>query len=133
MRICPNCNFMDIADDAEFCPKCHKRIIVYKCKDCGVELLGTDMKRCPECKKLHHEKMKKIFIAAGVVLFVAAGGYTILPFDVIPDAIPVAGLVDDVVLALTGTSLGIASIIAGVSNGVSAKKVDNIKDSTYEK
>ncbi|MCR5848194.1 MAG: DUF1232 domain-containing protein [Lachnospiraceae bacterium] len=124
MRICPNCNYMELSDDDEFCPKCHHKIVIHRCKDCGIELLGTDIKRCPECKKLHHEKMKKILIASGVVLFVAAGGYTLLPIDVIPDVVPVAGFIDDVVFAVTGSSLGIAAIIGGIANGINARKID---------
>lgn len=124
MTICPHCNFMNVPDDAEICPKCHQRVIVLRCKDCGTQLFGAETKRCPICKKAHHEKVKKICIAAGVVLFVAAGGYTILPIDVIPDAIPVAGFIDDVALLTTGSSLGIAAIIAGIVNGSKAKHVD---------
>ena len=56
--------------------------------------------------------MKKILIAAGVVVFVAAGGYTILPLDVIPDAIPVAGFLDDIAVLTTGSTLGIAALIS---------------------
>ena len=69
--------------------------------------------------------MKKILIAAGVVVFVAAGGYTILPIDVIPDAIPVAGFLDDLAVLTTGSTLGIAALISGFVNGSKAKNVED--------
>ena len=124
MIICPHCNLMDLPDNTEICPKCHQRIIVARCKDCNRQLFGSETKRCPECKRAHHEKMKKILIAAGVVVFVAAGGYTILPLDVIPDAIPVAGFLDDIAVLTTGSTLGIAALISGFANGSMAKKVE---------
>ena len=126
MIICPNCNYMDLPDNAEVCPKCHQRIMIARCKDCNRQLFGAD-KRCPDCKRAHHEKMKKILIAAGVVVFVAAGGYTIFPIDVIPDAIPVAGLIDDIAVLATGSTLGIAALISGFVNGSAAKNVEDMK------
>lgn len=125
MIICPHCNLMDLPDNTEICPKCHQRIIIARCKDCNRQLFGTETKRCPECKRAHHEKMKKILIAAGVVVFVAAGGYTILPIDVIPDAIPVAGFLDDLAVLTTGSTLGIAALISGFVNGSKAKNVED--------
>ena len=77
--------------------------------------------------------MKKILIAAGVVVFVAAGGYTILPLDVIPDAIPVAGLIDDIAVLTTGSTLGIAALISGFVNGSKAKNVEGFNQANTEK
>ena len=130
MIICPHCNLMDLPDNTEICPKCHQRIIIARCKDCNRQLFGSETKRCPECKRAHHEKMKKILIAAGVVVFVAAGGYTILPLDVIPDAIPVAGFLDDLAVLTTGSTLGIAALISGFVNGSKAKNVEDTQSKT---
>ena len=126
MIICPNCNLMDLPDNTEICPKCHQRIIIARCKDCNRQLFTAD-KRCPECKRAYHDKMKKILIAAGIAVFVAAGGYTIFPIDVIPDAIPVAGLIDDIAVLATGSTLGIAALISGFVNGSAAKNVEDMK------
>ena len=130
MIICPNCNLMDLPDNTEICPKCHQRILIARCKDCGRQLFGAETKRCPECKKAYHEKIKKLLIIGGVAIFVAAGGYTILPIDIIPDLIGPVGFIDDVAVLLTGSTLGLTAIVSGFVNGSKAKNVEDTRSRT---
>ena len=133
MIICPHCNLMDLPDNTEICPKCHQRILIERCKDCNRQLFGAEKKRCPACKKAYHEKMKKLLIIGGVVVFVAAGGYTIFPIDAIPDAVPVLGFLDDAAVLLTGSTLGLTALISGFVNGSKAKNVEDTQSKAANK
>lgn len=47
----------------------------------------------------------------GVFLVIFGIGYLLLPIDSIPDAIPILGLIDDLLIAVFGVGLGITSIV----------------------
>lgn len=133
MIICPHCNLMDLPDNTEICPKCHQRIIIARCKDCNRQLFGSETKRCPECKKAYHEKIKKLLIIGGVVIFVAAGGYTISPIDIVPDVMGPLGIIDDVAVLLTGSTLGLTAIVSGFVNGAKARNVEDTQSKAGNK
>ncbi|MFM7858200.1 MAG: DUF1232 domain-containing protein [Flammeovirgaceae bacterium] len=57
----------------------------------------------------------------GVFLVVFGVGYLLLPIDAIPDAIPILGLIDDLLIAVSGVGLGITSIV----NDLRKKKESN--------
>ncbi len=56
------------------------------------------------------------------VLFAFFGGYVLNPFDLIPDAITVFGLIDDLIAVCLSACSGVASIVCTVASIISAIK-----------
>jgi len=61
----------------------------------------------------------------GMFLLFFGIGYMLLPLDAVPDAIPILGLVDDLLVAVFGVGLGLASIFSELRKN---KESNHIKE-----
>lgn len=95
-----------------------------KCKKCGIELVDAgDEKLCSACKEKQIKTLKIVGIAGAIGLAVVGLGYGISPVDIVPDVVPVAGLVDDAVVGgLSGLGV-IGSIGLAVYYAIKEKNI----------
>lgn len=130
MQKCKDCNYKLIGTEKK-CPKCGK-ILVFKCKDCGKELLNGINDRCVNCRKKFANKLL-ILLAILCVLAPAAiivsVVYFLIPLDIAPDFIVGYGWVDDIIVAVV---LSIFAICGGVTATIFGIKASRIKKSIKE-
>lgn len=100
---CPFCG--TDAGSGRFCPNCGQDMS--KAED--VQVSGTDDSGKKEAKLPGNTKKG---LAAGIAAVIVALIYTVIPFDIINDAIPVVGWLDDLGIDVGAVLFMIAKAIA---------------------
>lgn len=117
MRKCSNCGYNQLIGTEVICPKCDKEI-VYRCQKCGKELFNGKKKKCPLCSGKAKRLAGLILSCFGLIFsfpgFLLSIFYWILPTDGIPDPIPGAGFIDDIIVILIGIFVLGGTFITGI-------------------
>ena len=99
-----------------------------KCKSCGIELIGgAEKDLCYHCKQKRVKTLQKVGIFGAIGLAAVGLIYGVSPFDFIPDAIPVVGWIDDLLMGLLSGTGTIGAVVLAIYNTVKESKIAEAK------
>lgn len=128
---CNYCGYMFLKGDEQVCPNCKKILdwdglgngATYYCQKCNRPLLDNSLKICPQCKTKRYLYIRNVLIPISIAMGIGVAVYLFGPIDIIPDAIPVAGIIDDIVVGILGGSTAIITAVGAIISNELTKKI----------
>ena len=100
-----------------------------QCKKCGIELIDAgNEKLCSACKEKRVKTLKTVGIVGAIGLAAIGLGYGVSPVDIIPDIVPVAGAIDDVIVGAFSGLRTIGAIALAIYSGVKQNTIAKDND-----
>lgn len=122
MRSCPNCGYSSLKLEDKKCPNC-KRKLLFKCQKCGKELIDGRSYLCADCKTKRDKIVIAWLLSTISLIVIACVVYVFIPFDIVPDWIPLAGFLDDIIIAIVGCTISIFLAVIVIVKNNNIKKI----------